>query len=332
MSSALLKLRTITSFLGFEGRPRWAKLFLNTTCNLRCPYCAVPEVEEGVLPLDDWHPIYDRLRTWGVTAASILGGEPTLRSDLSDHIRALRERDILVTMTTNGVNVSESQLAAWAEAGLFCLQVSLDTRGDSRLPKGDPEKAFGLLESARRLHMLPVVTSVVTALNVDQVLGIADEAIARKFFFSCSPYQGMGGAFSRFDATMSPRSWDVERLFQGLLALKSRTHKVLNTTSYFKSWHRFAANSWKCDPAQDLWVAVDSRGYLLRCHEHKSPYRVADIESLDDPKWLEYKCSTVRRCPGCYYHCFFDAEAIRGFQAVHELPTVAAGFWSTSSW
>lgn len=320
-------IRMLASLVNSSGKTRWAKVFLNNECNLRCPYCAVPAKDLGELPLAHWEKIYDRLRSWGVSAVSILGGEPTLRADLVQHVSALNSRDIAVTLTTNGILLNEDAVRELSDAGLFCLQISLDTLNThkSKLPKADAEHKFSLLEYAESLGVIPVITSVVTALNIHEILDIARKALRREFYFSCSTYQDLGGEFSRKVEQLRPTDLEVAELFQSLRKLRRQTLRIINTDVYFRNWTAESGVHWRCDPSHDLWIVVDSAGRLLRCHEHRSDLLALDVKDLTDPRWVQFKETTVSACVGCYYHCYHDAEEFRGLGVLKELPVAVTG-------
>lgn len=301
---------------------RWAKVFLNTECNLRCPYCAVPSLHKSELPLEDWTDIYRSLRQWGVTQVSILGGEPTLRGDLVDHVFTLARLGILTSITTNGRGVSATTVSALAAAGLDCLQVSLDTLGTSRLPKRDAHNTFQILSTAKSLGVLPIVSAVITSRNVTEVPTLAMEVIDRGFFFSFSPYQDIAGQFSRRVNELHPHPEQLSAVACELKRMKEKTRKILNTHKYLDMLS--AAGHWRCSENHDLWVAIDSEGFLMRCHEHKSPFKVRDISTLKQESWDSFRRETVRACKGCSFHCYYDAEQIGELSFLRDSATILA--------
>jgi len=317
-------LRALAAAFSPRDRVRWAKVFLNTECNLRCAYCAVPDGRKAELALEEWQTIYRTLREWGVAHISILGGEPTLRADLEDHIGFLSSLGILTSVTTNGVLLTSGRLRRLAMSGLDCLQVSLDAMTTKRLPKRDFAGAFELLETATACGVLPVVSCVITAHNIEEVPLLAETVLRRGFLFSFSPYQDIGHEFSRKIDALRPSQEGLQDVAGRLLALKHETGRVLNTKKYLLMLRDGQGQQWKCSQEHDLWIAVDSEGYLMRCHEHKSPFRVVEVPSVDGPLWDTYRRDTVRQCAGCSYHCYFDAEEIRGVSFLKEARTVAS--------
>ena len=118
----------------FQRRISYLRLSLTDRCDLRCSYC-MPERQtflprSEVLSLEELHQLALGFIARGVTKIRLTGGEPLVRRDMIELIRALGRKlgDGLdeLTLTTNG-----TQLAAFADdlfaAGVRRVNVSLDT-------------------------------------------------------------------------------------------------------------------------------------------------------------------------------------------------------------
>jgi pyruvate formate lyase activating enzyme len=75
-------------------------------CNFRCPYCHNSDLvlrpqELPTLPLDYFLCYLDARKGWQ-EAVCVSGGEPVLDEDLQDLLRAVKERNLLVKLDTNG--------------------------------------------------------------------------------------------------------------------------------------------------------------------------------------------------------------------------------------
>lgn len=118
----------------FQRHIRYLRLSVTDRCDLRCTYCMpermtfLPRAE--VLSLEELHRLALGFMARGVTKIRLTGGEPLVRRDMLDLVRALgreigRGLDEL-TLTTNGL-----QLARFADdlarAGVRRVNVSLDT-------------------------------------------------------------------------------------------------------------------------------------------------------------------------------------------------------------
>jgi cyclic pyranopterin phosphate synthase len=118
----------------FRRRISYLRLSVTDRCDLRCAYC-MPERQtflprSEVLSLEELHQLALGFIARGVTKIRLTGGEPLVRRDMIELVRALGRQigDGLeeLTLTTNG-----TQLATFADdlaaAGVKRINVSLDT-------------------------------------------------------------------------------------------------------------------------------------------------------------------------------------------------------------
>ncbi|MET0251816.1 MAG: GTP 3',8-cyclase MoaA [Novosphingobium sp.] len=120
---------------GFARPITYLRLSVTDRCDLRCGYCMpermtfVPRSE--VLSLEELHRLSLAFIARGVRKLRLTGGEPLVRRDVLDLVRALGRElgsglDEL-TLTTNGMRLAEFA-PALADAGVRRVNVSLDTR------------------------------------------------------------------------------------------------------------------------------------------------------------------------------------------------------------
>ncbi|MFM5885081.1 MAG: GTP 3',8-cyclase MoaA [Novosphingobium sp.] len=118
----------------FQRRITYLRLSVTDRCDLRCTYC-MPERQtflprSEVLSLEELHQLALGFIARGITRIRLTGGEPLVRRDMIELVRALGRKlgDGLdeLTMTTNGMALSRfaDDLAA---AGVKRINVSLDT-------------------------------------------------------------------------------------------------------------------------------------------------------------------------------------------------------------
>ncbi len=118
----------------FQRRISYLRLSVTDRCDLRCAYC-MPEAQtflprNEVLSLEELYRLAIGFIDRGITRLRLTGGEPLVRRDMIDLVRALGRKlgDGLdeLTLTTNG-----TQLARFADdlfaAGVRRVNVSLDT-------------------------------------------------------------------------------------------------------------------------------------------------------------------------------------------------------------
>ncbi|MDE8652938.1 GTP 3',8-cyclase MoaA [Novosphingobium album (ex Liu et al. 2023)] len=118
----------------FQRRITYLRLSVTDRCDLRCAYC-MPErmtflPRKDVLSLEELHDLALGFIARGITKIRLTGGEPLVRRDMMELVRALGRKvgDGLdeLTMTTNGTRLAEFAEDLFA-AGVRRINVSLDT-------------------------------------------------------------------------------------------------------------------------------------------------------------------------------------------------------------
>jgi GTP 3',8-cyclase len=109
----------------------YLRISLTDNCNLRCFYC-MPEEEYAFTPasrLMQAEEIYQLAKTFtdnGVSKIRLTGGEPLVRKDAAQILRALGTLPVELTLTTNGARLHEFA-DILQEAGIRSINISLDT-------------------------------------------------------------------------------------------------------------------------------------------------------------------------------------------------------------
>lgn len=117
---------------GHARRFHYLRLSVTEVCNFRCTYCLPdgyqPQGRNHFLTLDEIRRVTHAFAAMGTRKVRLTGGEPSLRRDFTDIIRAVAQTPGIsqVAMTTNGYRLKE-RVAEWREAGLTSLNVSVDS-------------------------------------------------------------------------------------------------------------------------------------------------------------------------------------------------------------
>jgi cyclic pyranopterin phosphate synthase len=109
------------------------RISITDRCSFRCTYCMPAEglawlPKSEILTFEEITRLLRLFVRLGVRSVKITGGEPTVRADLPDLVRMLREAapDIDLSMTTNGV-LLDRLAEPLARAGLDRATISLDS-------------------------------------------------------------------------------------------------------------------------------------------------------------------------------------------------------------
>src|SRR6266516_7702498 len=98
-------------------------------CPLHCPYCSNPTQTRnyGELTTDEWARVIREAAALGVLQIGFSGGEPLVRRDLPDLVRAAREAKLYTNLITSGVGLGDDCLGALRDAGLDSIQLSFQS-------------------------------------------------------------------------------------------------------------------------------------------------------------------------------------------------------------
>jgi len=179
-----MSLSELSPLIDRLGRPLHdLRISVMDRCNFRCPYC---------MPEDQFHPKFEFMTQQerlsfdeilrltrlfsglGVRKLRITGGEPLLRSQLSELVAELSLITGIedIALTTNGVLLRQ-QAAALKAAGLHRVTVSLDSLDDevfNRLSggRGGKERVLEGIEAALEAGLTPVKVNIVLQKGINE--------------------------------------------------------------------------------------------------------------------------------------------------------------------
>jgi len=166
----------------FARTIRYLRLSVIDRCDLRCAYCMperqtfLPKAE--VLTLEELHALALGFIARGVNKLRLTGGEPLIRRDMIDLVRALG-RELgeggleELTLTTNGTRLAEFA-EPLREAGVRRVNVSLDTRDRAtfaRIARRDslPQVLEGIAAAQAAGLSVKLNTVALKGINEDEI-------------------------------------------------------------------------------------------------------------------------------------------------------------------
>jgi MoaA/NifB/PqqE/SkfB family radical SAM enzyme len=150
--------------------PNLMSFAVNDDCNAACEHCsfftAVEEKGRAVLTLDQATRAIADAQDLGVSVVNIVGGEPLMRDDLPDVIRAVDKDRATVLLFTNGWDL-ERRVADLRKAGLDSVFVSIDAADAAshdrfRRTPGLFERALRGIRKAKKLGLSVGFSSTIT--------------------------------------------------------------------------------------------------------------------------------------------------------------------------
>jgi MoaA/NifB/PqqE/SkfB family radical SAM enzyme len=279
------------------------------------PEQTVAQFEEGA----------QRLASLGTMLISLAGGEPLIRPDLPEIVRAIA-RWHFPFVTTHGGMVTEDLAAALFGAGLWGVSVSIDYadgRKHDRVRgvRGGFEQAVRALEYFRkaRRHRWQRVNLMCVLLhdNLDQIEDLIELAAEHDAYFTVQPYCNRKTGSNRFrhaNGAVSPR----------LLELKKKYSNFLSNPYFLSSFDGYLDGGVPGCRAGRAFFNIDSVGDIAICVEERarpvgnlyrhSPRRL--VEALRTR-------SADNTCADCWYNCRGEVESLYEIRALTKsLPTL----------
>ncbi len=161
--------------------PLNAQIELTARCNLQCRFCGITQNKElykdREMTTEEIKRIVDQLVDLKITTISVTGGEPLLRKDCGEIISYIKKQGCIAALATNGWFLKERFLSGDLD-DLEYVMVSIDSvdpaRHDKyRGAKGSWERAVEGIKEARKRHISPIISSVITPENFHEMEGLA---------------------------------------------------------------------------------------------------------------------------------------------------------------
>jgi len=193
---------------------RELRLSITDRCNFRCVYCMEPDVRfldaGALLSVDELVRVARLCVALGVRKVRITGGEPTVHPRLVEIIRGVAGLGVAdVALTTNGALMDSKRLAAWLDAGLSRITVSIDSLRPEVFAavtrsRCSPDDVIAGVAAAKGagFSVIKLNAVVVRGFNEGEVADLA--GLARRF--------GVEVRFIEYMPLDSARAWDPSKL------------------------------------------------------------------------------------------------------------------------
>ena len=150
----------------YDRKLRDLRISVTDKCNFRCTYCMPKEIYDSsynflkkteILNFEEIFRLSDIFSSLGVKKIRLTGGEPLLRKNIHTLISDLRNIENIndISMTTNGVLLSEKKAILLKNSGLNRLTVSLDSLNPKKFSdisgsKFSPENVLQGINNAKK--------------------------------------------------------------------------------------------------------------------------------------------------------------------------------------
>jgi PqqA peptide cyclase len=252
---------------------------LTHSCPLHCPYCSNPiAVRNGNLELappcnaelstDEWKRVILEAAALGVLQIGFSGGEPLVRRDLANLVRAAREANLYTNLITSGIGLDDDRVRALRDAGLDSVQLSLQSDHTDLADKiGGARAHQRKLDAAAKIRAAGMPLSlnfVIHRRNIDrlpQMIELAETLRAERV--ELANVQFYGWAFLN-RAALLPTREQVVRAREIATAAKARLAGKIDIfyvlPDYYETRPKPCLNGWG-----QRYLTVNPIGDVLPC-------------------------------------------------------------------
>ena len=106
----------------------WLLAELTYACPLQCPYCSnplsLPSGRKNELSTEGWLKAMSEARKLGAVQIGFSGGEPLIRKDCVQLIRAANDMGFYCNLITSAIPLTKEKVTECKEAGIKHIQIS----------------------------------------------------------------------------------------------------------------------------------------------------------------------------------------------------------------
>ncbi len=245
-----------------QNRLRVVEWIINHECDSKCVMCYATKYRDkndSPLTPKEMKEVWEECERQGAFISILEGGEPTLREDLDEIIKAMHPERNIVVIVSNCLTLTKERIRHFKKLGVSVLHLSLD--GDesekndpTRGAKGHFEKVMQCVEWGKEAGIDIYFSSMLKHSNKDEYIKILELARKKRVGVSGALIVQQG-RFEKFDdesLTEDDRQWVINHLLV----------KYSDVLRF--DWNTNLTGKYEC-PAGREKVSVSIYGEVMAC-------------------------------------------------------------------
>jgi pyrroloquinoline quinone biosynthesis protein E len=223
---------------------------------------------DAELSTDEWTRVIREAAALGVLQIGFSGGEPLVRRDLADLVRAAREANLYTNLITSGIGLDDDRIGALRDAGLDSVQLSFQSDNTDLADEIAGTRAHQRkLDAAAKIRAAGIPLSlnfVIHRRNIDrlpQMIELAESLRAERV--ELANVQFYGWAFLN-RAALLPTREQVVRAREIATAAKARLAGSIDIfyvlPDYYETRPKPCLNGWG-----QRYLTINPTGDVLPC-------------------------------------------------------------------
>ena len=274
-------------------------------CNARCGFCdywKTPATEKA----NESTSFADAARFFNPMMVTFTGGEPLLRRDLEDLVRAVHGaiRFKYIALLTHGGMLSADRGRSLWDAGISQFNISLDyIDGRHDAARGIPgltEKILGAVTAMRGQGIDAIrFNTVIKKDNLDQLMQIVRLAVQLRCGVNFSVYTDFKNGNRDLLLENGAVSHATEVLSEVLDFKRNHRGVITNSDHYLEQIPRYLRGE-AHEPCRSgiRTIHINPTGHVKRCPDFPTDFH-----------WTEFREYKPIDCNRCFYACRGEAEA-----------------------
>ena len=336
-----MRVASLVRALATRKTPYYVHFGVTHRCNLTCRMCGIWKMGDRrtEVTTEQVRAIAANLRELGTGVVSLGGGEPLLRDDLPQIIRAFFEQGIEVRLLTNGYTRTSAAdrnvrfLDEVCDTGLRHVSISLDTTDPRRFgeicEKDDvwPVAVQTVQRFSRLLAQrggMGNLNCVVSRANLRELPTLVDMAERLGFWISFIPievheYGGKQLERERAEGMFFAPSdhAELDEMYARLIEMKRQGRPIFSSTPFLEASLACLKGEpvdWTCY-AGSLYFSISPEGRFSVCHrfsgtgQTRQEYFVYEPHfprQFRDPVFADQCARTSRPCRACLRPCWAE--------------------------
>lgn len=277
---------------------------LTYRCSEKCRHCYVVQSDEGEMTTDEIKKALDDLAAMNTTYVVFTGGEPFLRNDFIEILRYAYKLGFVVSIFTNGINITDEQFYEVAECYPRCINFSLYSSGSEihdsiTQVKGSYNRTLRAMKRFLALGISVNIKTLIMRENCDDIENLVK--VAEELGATIQVGASIAPRNDRDKAPLKMRVTDEEILENAIRKSYDRIQMIEGLIGGKRN-----IDACICGAGQNN-LSINPQGIVYPCNALMLPVgnlresSVSEIwnNSAELRKWRENKFSDVADCKDC---------------------------------
>ena len=286
-------------------RPLLVHLVVTRRCNLSCGYCTEYDATSPPVPLALLRQRIDCLQRLRAVIVALTGGESLLHPDAVALVSTIRAQGMTAALNTNGLLLTRELIHALNAAGLYALQLSVDSVTGNAVTKKSLKPLLPKLRLlAEHAKFRVRVNTVLGAAPPEEALEVVRTAAGFGFDAKCS-------LLRRADGTLAPLEPRAREIYAEISKLEGRSLGLLNE-KFQDGLIEAGTVAWKCRAGARFFHVCEDGLVHLCAPRWKSPGTpLADYTQDHLRRAFHARKPCAVGCPIAYAHNVSQLDALR---------------------